>query len=179
MRRVAPWLLVLVAFLDSGCSTVKPRGSEHPGLTDLNPNALTREFSASATLVAQTMADVMSADSIIENVSMIPDPQSREFRNFTRADRQALGISLLTPTNDVNYNITAKSKDGHPIAVAVRLKGQSGSEVSVLYGFAGDPDLSRDLLDKTQEALTRPQKTPSPATKPATPSTVSPDSTLR
>ena len=60
----------------------------------------------------------------------------------------------------MNYNITAKSKDGHPVAVAVRLKGESGSEVSVLYGFAGDPELSRDLLDKVEAALAAPGQRP-------------------
>jgi hypothetical protein len=110
--------------------------------------------------VARTLADVMSEDSIIDNVSMAPD-KGREFRNFSRADRQALGIAMLTPTNDVNYNITARSKDGHPITVAVRLKGDSGSEVSILYGSSGDPELSRDLLDKAEAALAaRPSKDP-------------------
>jgi hypothetical protein len=156
MRRAAPLSWAVVVCLVQGCSTMKPHGPEHPGLTDLNPNATTRTFSSSATLVAQTMADVMSSDSILDNVSMKPDTQSREYRNFSRADRRALGISPLTPANDVNYNITAKSKDGHPVAVAVRIKGDSGSEVSVLYGFAGDPGLSRDLLDKVEANLAKP-----------------------
>ena len=160
MRRAAPLSWAIVVCLIQGCSTMRPQASQHPGLTDRNPNAVTRTFPASATLVAQRLADVMSEDSIIDNVSMTPDPSSKEFRNFSRADRQALGISLLTPANDVNYNITAKSKDGHPVAVAVRLKGGSGSEVSVLYGFAGEPDLSRDLLDKVEVALTKPSKDP-------------------
>jgi hypothetical protein len=158
MRRAAPWSLVVVAGLIYGCSTMKPHGSNHPGLTDLNPNAVIRTFPASATLVARTMADVMGEDSIIVNVSMTPDAKSKEFRNFSRADREALGISPLTPANDVNYNITARSRDGHPIDVAVRLKGESGSEVSVLYGFAGDSGLSRDLLDKAEVALAKPPK---------------------
>ena len=163
MRRDAPLSLVIVVCLLHGCSTIRPGGSQHPGLTDVSPNAITRTFSASATLVAHTMADVMSADEILDNIAMTPDTASREFRNFSRADRQALGISMLTPTNDVNYNITAKSKDGHPVTVAVRLKGDSGSEVSVLYGSGGDPDLSREILDKTESALARPPKEPSVA----------------
>ena len=71
---------------------------------------------------------------------------------------QTLGISLLTPANDVNWDLKARSKDGHPVTVAVRLKGESGAEVSVLYGFAGDPDLSKDLLDKLELALAKPPK---------------------
>ena len=164
MRRAAPLSWAIVICLLHGCSTMRPGGSQHPGVTDRNPAAITREFSSSSTLVAQTLADVMSEDSILDNVSMTPDTKSREFRNFSRADRQALKISLLTPANDVNYNIAAKSKDGHPVAVAIRLKGDSGSEVSVLYGSGGDPDLSRDLLDKAEAALARPPKDPAVAT---------------
>ena len=158
MRRAGPFSCVLVGCLALGCSTIGPSASRHPGITDPNPNAVTREYPASATLIARKMADVMGADDILQNVSMTPDTASKEYRNFSRAERQAIGISLLTPANDVNYNITARSKDGHPVAVAVRLKGSAASEVSVLYGFAGDPDLSRDLLDKTQAALGSPAK---------------------
>jgi hypothetical protein len=140
-----------------GCSTMRPGGSQHPGIVEKNPSAVTRTFDGSATLVAQTMADVMSEDAILENISMTPDVQSREFRNFSRADRQALNISQLTPANDVNFNIKARCKDGSPVAVAVRLKGEAGCEVSVLYGFSGEPDLSRDLLDKAQAALASPR----------------------
>ena len=159
MRRAASYACLVVGCLALGCTTMRPLGtSAHPGITESNPNAVTRVFSASATLVAQKMADVMAADKILENIAMTPDSSSREFRNFSRGDRQALGISLLTPANDVNYNITAKSRNGHQVAVAVRLKGESGSEVSVLYGFAGDADLSRDLLDKAEAALLAPSK---------------------
>ena len=158
MRRAAPLSRVMLACLALGCSTMHPRASDHPGITEPNPNAVNRVYSASATIVAQTVADVMSRDSIIEGVSMTPDTSSKEFRNFTRADRQRLGISLLTPANDVNYNIKAKSKDGRPIAVAVRLKGESSAEVSLLYGFAGEDDLSRDILDKVGFALEAPPK---------------------
>jgi hypothetical protein len=172
MRRAAPLSWVIVVCLVQGCSTMRPGGSQHPGLTEVSPNAITRTFPASATLVARTVADVMSEDSIIDNVSMTPD-KGKEFRNFSRADRQSLGIAMLAPTNDVNYNITARSKDGHPITVAVRLKGDSGSEVSVLYGSGGDPELSRDILDKAEAVLARPSKDPGLAransTKPATP----------
>ena len=157
MRKAAPLTWAIVACLVHGCSTMKP---QHPGITDMNPNAITREFPHTATMVAQTMADVMSSDMIIDNVSMKPDPQSKEYRNFSRAERQQLGISLLTPANDVNYNITAKSKDGHPIAVAVRLKGASSAEVSLLYGFSGDTDLSKDILDKVEAQLAKAPKDP-------------------
>ena len=112
------------------------------------PTRSSSEFHATSTQVARTLADVMSDDPIIINVLMTPDTKSRESRNFTRAERQTLGIPPMELTNDVNYNITARSRDGHPITVAVRLKGEAGSEVSILYGSAGDRDLSRDLLDK-------------------------------
>ena len=163
MRGAAPLSWVMVSCLALGCSTMHPRASDHPGITEPNPNAVNRVYPATATVVAQTVADVMSQDSIIDGVSMTPDTSSKEFRNFTRADRQKLGISLLTPANDVNYNIKAKSKDGRPIAVAVRLKGESSAEVSLLYGFGGDDDLSRDILDKVGIALEGVPKDPAVA----------------
>ena len=123
-----------------------------------SPNAVTRTFPASASLVARTMADVMAQDPILDEVAMSPDTSSKEYRNFSRADRQALGISPLTLANDVNFNIRAKCKDGFPVAATIRLKGESSAEVSVLYGFGGEPDLSRDLLDKVQAALAAPAK---------------------
>lgn len=153
MNRTAPCFWLILGCLGLGCATMKPSGTAHPGITEQNPNAVVRAYPATATLVAQKFADVMSADTVLTAVLMTPDSASREFRNFSRLDRQALGISLLTPANDVNYNITAKSKDGHPVAVAVRLKGDAGSEASVLYGFAGDPDLSRDLLDRVEASF--------------------------
>ena len=145
---------LVVGCLALGCSTMRPH---HPylGITNPTPNAVVRTFPASATLVAGRMADVMAADPILENVQLAPE-ESKEFRNFTKADRQALGIGLLPPTNDVNYNIKAKCKDGSPVAVVIRLKGESGSEVSVVYGLGGDPELSRDLLDKAEATLNAP-----------------------
>ena len=158
MRRTALLSGLVAGCLALGCSTMRPSAHQHPGITEPTPNAVTQSFPASATLVAQTLADVMGQDPILENISMTPDTASKEFRNFSKADRQALKISLLTPANDVNFNIKAKCKDGQPVAVAVRLKGKSGSEVSVLYGFGGDPALSRDLLDKALAALADPAK---------------------
>ncbi len=156
--------MVAIATLSSGCSSMRPMASSpHPGITDRNPNAITRAFPASATRVAWTLEEAMAADPILEKVAMNPDVASKEFRNFSKADRQDLGISRLTPANDVNYNITARSKDGHPVAVAVRIKGDSGCEVSVLHGFAGDSDLSRDLLDKVQFSLASPAGDPAVA----------------
>ena len=156
MRRSACFLSLTLGCLVLGCATMRTSDSRYPGITEPNPNAVTRVFPASATLVAQRMTDVMGQEEILDAVAMVPDTASKEYRNFSKADRQALGISLLTPANDVNFNITAKCKDRAPVAVAVRLKGESSAEVSVLYGFGGDPDLSRDLLDKLQAALPGP-----------------------
>ena len=89
--------MAIVGAWPSAARRCGPRRPQHPGITEPNPNAVTRVFPASATLVAQTMADVMSKDPILDNVSMTPDTSSKEFRNFSRADRQALGISLLDP----------------------------------------------------------------------------------
>jgi hypothetical protein len=160
MRRAVPVTWVFIVCLIQGCSTIRHRVVEHPGITEANPNAVVREFHATSTQVARTIADVMSEDSIIVNVVMTPDTSSREARNFTKAERQTLGIPPLEPTTDVNYNVSARSRNGHPITVAVRLKGEAGSEVSVLYGTAGDLDLSRDILDKTGARLVTPAKDP-------------------
>jgi len=100
----------------------------------------------------------MKQEAILDNVVMYHDPANRECRNFSKADRQTLGISLLTPANDVNFDIKAKCKDGSPVIVAIRLKGESSAEVSVVFGYGGDPDLSGDLLDKLQAVLTAPVK---------------------
>jgi hypothetical protein len=58
----------------------------------------------------------------------------------------------------VNFDIKARCKDGSPVTVAVRLKGESSAEVGIVYGFGGEPDLSRDLLDKVEKVLTAPSK---------------------
>ena len=161
MLRSACWLIAVAVGLALGCSTMRPSGASHPGITDLNPKAVSRIFpNASATLVARKMEAVMAEYSILDKVELTPDIQSKEYRYFSRADRQALGISMMTPANDVNFNLKAKSKDGKPVAVVVRLKGETGVEVSVLYGFAGDPDFSRDLLDQLAASLDRPEPDP-------------------
>jgi hypothetical protein len=149
---------LILGCLAPGCSTMRPH-HQYLGVTQPNANAVVREFPVSATLAAGRLTDIMTADPILENVELAPEA-SKEFRNFTKADREALGIGLLPPSNDVNYNIKARCKDGSPVGVVIRLKGESGSEVSVVYGLGGDPDLSRDLLDKLQAALTAPNQTP-------------------
>jgi hypothetical protein len=132
----------------------------HEGVTDMNPEAVVREFpNHSATLVAKTMTDVMAADPILVNVVLSPDTASKEFRQFSKADRQALGIGPMSLENDVNYNVQGKSRDGHDVNVAIRLKGATGAEVSVVYGYGGDPEMSRDLLDKLAVALATPAAT--------------------
>ncbi len=155
MRRTGPFSCLIVGCMVLGCSTLHPSAYQHPGITQPAPNAVIQTFPASSTLVAERMVDVMKQDDILENVVMYHDPANRECRSFSKADRQALGISPLTLANDVNFEIKAKCKDGAPVTAAVRLKGDSGAEVSVVYGFGGDPDLSRDLLDKVEAVLTK------------------------
>ncbi len=154
MRRAAPFFLVIFGVF--GCSIMHP---QHPGITDQNPDAVIREFPATATQMAKILADVMASDPIIDNVSMSP-AGGREYRNFSKAEREILGASMLTLANDVNWNVQGRSKDGHPVSVAIRLKGESSCEISVLYGSRGDEALSKDLLDKAQDFLTRSVKDP-------------------
>jgi hypothetical protein len=158
MRGTAPFLFLIVGCLAFGCSTINPSAYQHPGITQPVAGSVTRTFPASATFVAERMVDVMKEEAILENVVMYHDPANKECRKFSKADRQALEISPLTPANDVNFEIKAKCKDGSPVVVAVRLKGESSAEVSVMYGYGGEPDLSRDLLDKVQAVLTSPAK---------------------
>jgi hypothetical protein len=152
MRTVAPISLAIIASLAFGCSTMGSKSSNHPGITDNNPDLVVREFPATATQMAKVMVDVMAADPILDNASMKP-AGGREYRNFSKAEREALGVSMLERGNDVNWNLEARSKDGHPVAVAIRLKGEAACEISVLYGSRGDVDLSKDLLDKAQASL--------------------------
>jgi hypothetical protein len=160
MRRAfAPLCLAVLATMAAGCSIMGSQASKHPGITDENPDAVTRVFPATATQMAQIMTDVMSADPILDKVSMTPSG-GREFRNFSRSERKVLGMSALEMANDVNYDINAKSKNGHPVIVAVRLKGEASCELSVLYGSRGDEDLSKDLLDKAQAMLASASQNP-------------------
>jgi hypothetical protein len=154
MRRAAPFISSIVGCVALGCSTLHPSASNHPGVTAPPADSVTRVFPASSTLLSERLVDVMREDPILQDVAMYHDPANRECRNFSKADRQALGISLLTPANDVNFEIKAKCKDGQPVNIAVRLKGESSAEASVHYGFGGDPDLSGDLLDKVEAILT-------------------------
>jgi hypothetical protein len=152
MRRAAPLSLAIVASMAFGCSIMGPQGSKHPGITNANPDAVIREFPTTATEMAKIMADVMGADPILDYVNMTP-AGDREARLFSKAERERMGIPKFELTNDVNYVAKAKSKNGHPVEVNIRLKGESSCEVSVLYGSRGDDELSKDLLDKAQGAL--------------------------
>lgn len=159
MRRAAPIFLSMVSILGFGCSVMGPQASRHQGITNANPDAVLREYPVTATEMAKIMADVMGADPILDGVSMTP-AGDREARNFSKAERERMHIPRLEMTTDVNYVAKARSKDGHPVEVLVRLKGASSCEVSVLYGARGDAGMSKDLLDKAQEQLTRSKKYP-------------------
>ena len=156
MCRTVMFSALVVSGLGLGCSTMHPAASQHPGVIDAKPGAVVRSFPASSTLVSERMVDVMRREEILQDVVMYHDPASKECRSFSRLDRQLLGISPLTPANDVNFEVKAKCKDGSPVIVAVRLKGDHEAEASVLYGFGGDNDLARDLLDKVESALNAP-----------------------
>jgi hypothetical protein len=161
MGRSAPSRWALVACLFCGCSTMKGASERHPGVVDKNPAAVTRVYPASATRVAWALTEVMKKDSIIDDVQLMVDPQSNDSRALSATEREALGVGKFNKlTRDVNYNIKAKSKDGHPIGALVLLKGESSAEVSLLYGSSGDPELSRALLDEVEVALTKPVTDP-------------------
>ncbi len=162
MRRaaiLAGTLLILAAM--HGCATVRSGGSKHPGIQDVNPHAVIRTYPVSATRLAWAMTDVMTRDPILDDVKLMIDPQSNESRPLPHAEREALGLSPMAVTaRDVNYNIQAKSKDGQRVGVVIQIKGESDSEVSLLYGVAGDPGLSRAILDEVEVALKGPVKNP-------------------
>ena len=169
---VAATAALLISIGAAGCAVTRSGEARHPGVVEKNPNATVRAYPASATRVAWALTEVMKKDPILEDVTLMVDPQSRDSRSLTHAEKQALGFSgVKTLQRDVNYNITAKSKDGQRVGVLVLLKGESDAEVSMLYGPVGDPELSRVLLDQVDTAMVGPLKDPgiaqAAATRPA------------
>ena len=122
---------------------------------------MVRTYPASATRVAWAMTEVMSKDSILDDVKLMIDPQSDESRPLPRPERDALGLpSMSISARDKNYNIMAKSKDGKRVGVVIAMKGEAESEVSILYGAVGEADLSKVLLDEVEVAIKGPVKNP-------------------
>ncbi len=161
MRKTSVLLWATIASATFGCATMRPSKESHPGATEINPKAVTRVYHASATRVAWAMTQVMSKDSILDDVKLMVDPKSNESRPFTREEKEKLGIpSTKLAAKDVNYNIRAKSKDGHRVGVVIQLKDEEDAEVTLLYGVAGDTDLSRLLLDEVSTTLEGPLKKP-------------------
>lgn len=155
------WALALVVPLGAGCAVTRPASDRHPGVTEQSPGAVVRAYPASATRVAWALTEVMRKDKILDDVQLMVDPQSRDSRAFSHVERQALGYSgLKSLQRDVNYNITAKSKDGHRVGALVLLKGDSGAEVSLLYGTVGDAEMSKVLLDQVESTLAGPLHDP-------------------
>ncbi len=155
-----------------GCATTRTGESRHPGVVDKNPNATVRTYPASATRVAWALTEVMRKDDVLEDVKLMIDPQSNDSRPLAHTEKQALGLTgMKSMQRDVNYNILAKSKDGHRVGVLVLLKGDSSAEVSMLYGAVGDPEMSRVLLDQVDAVMAGPLKDPglsqASASKPA------------
>jgi hypothetical protein len=156
MRMSATVRWAIVASTLVGCSTMRSAKDRFPGAVDANPKAVNRVYPASATRVAWAMAEVMSKDPILEDVQVVVDPQSNESRPLSQAERDKLGVSRLkVGSHDVNYDITAKSKDGHRVGAVIFLKGESDAEVSLL-----DPEMSRAILDQVEVALNGPLKDP-------------------
>ena len=161
MRKTILPLWATIASATLGCATMRPSKDAHPGATEINPKAVTRVYHASATRVAWAMTQVMSGDSILDDVKLMIDPKSNESRPLSKSEREALGLPAMSiSARDVNYNIQAKSKDGHRVGVVIQVKGDSESEVSILYGAAGDKDLSRVILDQVDVAIKGPVKNP-------------------
>ena len=159
--QIAATAALLITLGAAGCAITHPGEARYPGVVEKNPNAAVRAYPASATRVAWALTEVMKKDPILDDVKLVADPQTRDWRGFTHAERQALGFSgMKALQHDVNYNITAKSKDGQKVGVLVLLKGDSGAEVSMLYGAAGDIELSRVLLDQVDAAMVGPLKDP-------------------
>ena len=155
-----------------GCATTRTGESRHPGVVDKNPNATLRTYPGSATRVAWALTDVMRKDEVLEDVKLMIDPRSNDSRPLSHTEKQALGLTgMKSMQRDVNYNILARSKDGHRVGVLVLLKGDSSAEVSMLYGAVGDPEMSRVLLDQVDAVMAGPLKDPglsqASASKPA------------
>ena len=164
--------LIITAVGVIGCATTKSGDSRHPGVVERNPNATIRTYPASATRVAWALTEVMRRDPILEDVQLMVDPQSNDSRALSHAEKQALGLTgTKAMHHDVNYNILAKSKDGHRVGVLVLLKGASSAEVSMLYGAVGDEAMSKALLDQVDGVMAGPLKDPGLTTASAAKST--------
>lgn len=145
----------------AGCATTRSADERHPGVVEINPNATVRTYPGSATRVAWALTDVMRKDPILEEVQLMVDPQSNDSRALAHKEREALGLGGSKAfKRDVNYNITAKSKDGKRVGALVLLKGNDSAEVSMLYGPVGDVEMSRNLLDQVNVAMAGPLKDP-------------------
>ena len=166
MRPLLTWDFALImALIVSGgvlgCATTRSPDARYPGVVEQNPNATVRTYPVSATRVAWALAEVMKQDAILEDVKLMVDPQAKDTRPFSRVEKQALGLTGVNSLHrDANYNITAKSKDGQRVGVLVLLKGDSSSQVSMLYGPVGDEGMSNALLDEVDTVMAGPLKDP-------------------
>lgn len=142
---------VLAACLGvAGCGLM-PRGRSFPGVVEPNPYAVNQVYAQPAYRVAQAMREVLQADPFYKDVALVAEPWSRGSRPLTRAERAQLGPN--SPSRDVNFNLTAKTINNHRVAAVVQLKGEAGSEASVLFDTSGDPAMSRSIHDAVQARL--------------------------
>ena len=175
MRKEAlvPALLLLGSLTLVGCGMVG--GRNFPGIVEPNPYAVNQAYPVPAYRVAQTMRDVLAADPFYKDVKLVAESRSRGSRPLSREERASLGANA--PTRDVNFSLTAKTVNNHRVAAVIQLKGESGSEASVLFDTSGDPAMSRSVLDAVQTRLVADAApaTPAPAPAPAGADRAEPD----
>ncbi|WP_435017047.1 hypothetical protein TA3x_004637 [Tundrisphaera sp. TA3] len=142
--------LMAICWFATGCGLM-PGGRNFPGIVEPNPYAVNQSFSLPAFRVAQAMRDVLASDPFYKDVSLVAEPRSRGSRPLTRDQKAALGPN--SPSRDVNFALTAKTVNNHRVAAVIQLKGEAGSEASVLFDTSGDPAMSRSVLQSVEARL--------------------------
>ena len=135
----------------TGCGLMPGGRNNFPGIVEPNPYAVNETFQEPAFRVAQSMQEVLAADPFYKEVTLIAEPRSRGSRPLSREQRAALGPNA--PTRDVNFALTAKTVNNHRVAAVIQLKGETGSEASVLFDSSGDPEMSRSVLESVEARL--------------------------
>lgn len=157
----------------TGCGLMSG-GRNYPGVIEPNPYAINQTFQAPAFLVAQAMQNALATDPFYKEVKLMPEPASRGSRPLSREQRAALGPNA--PSRDVNFSLTAKTVNNHRVAAVIQLKGEAGSEASVLFDSSGDPAMSRSVLEAVEARLSGATASPPPsATASAAPATEATD----
>ena len=129
---------------------------------DPNPKAVNRVYPASATRVAWAMAEVMSKDPILDDVKVMVDPQSNESRPLSHGRAREAGDlpaqARLARRELQHHGQVARTATASASSSTSRASPTPRSACST--ASAGDPELSREILDEVEAALAGPAEGP-------------------